>query len=255
MTTAAIVQARMGSTRLPGKVMLPLDCLPVIDHVLSRTAAAETVDGVILATSTSDQDDILADRATRRDVPVYRGDERDVLGRIHAAASAIGADIVVRVCADSPLLSPGAIDVAVDGLRDAGADYVSTITTEGRNVPVGLDVEVCTMESLTSVTEQATERHEREHVTVYYRDHPDRYHVVTLAGSEVFDSDRLLDRPDLRLTLDEAADYRLLERIYDAIGTDDSIVDLASAVEYVDEHELTDVNASVRQKSPYESEE
>lgn len=245
MKTVAVIQARMGSTRLPGKVMLPLDGEPVLAHDVQRIETATRVDETVVATSERTADDIVARYAERAGATVFRGSESDVLGRMYGAASEAGADVVVRITADCPLVAPTVIDAVVDTLSTEGFDYASN--TAERTFPRGLDVEAFGFDSFERVDAEATEPHHREHVTPYYREHPDVFETGNVTSEEVFEEARLVDRTDLRLTLDEADDYELLRAVYEGVPFD-GVLPFGEAVGYVDEHGLGDTNATVEQK-------
>lgn len=246
MSVAALIQARTGSTRLPGKTMYPLCCRPVLEHVLERVAVADTVDYSVVTTSDRPRDDIIELTAKEWGAEVVRGPEDDVLKRMHMAAMEIEASVLVRVCADNPLLSPAAFDAVVTELRSSGADYVSTLSE--RTLPVGLDAEAFSEESFNAISKVATQPHQREHVTVFYREHPERFEVRNVTAEDIFERDQLHDRTDLRLTLDEAADYRLLSEVYETLY-DGVPVALADAIDLIDDAGLHELNRHVRQKS------
>lgn len=142
----AIVQARMASTRLPGKAMMDLDGKPVIQHVLERARAAETVDEVVLATTTLESDDVLADWARDNGYLVFRGSPTDVLKRLYMAARLWGATVVIRLTGDCPRLEPGVIDKVVRELNRGPCEFASNIVN--RTYPKGLDTEVVTIGAL-----------------------------------------------------------------------------------------------------------
>lgn len=240
MSCVAVIQARMGSSRLPGKVMLSLNCTPVIRHVVRRTLATASVDVVVVATSRKDRDTIITRHAAEEGAETFRGDEDDVLGRMYRAAKEYGADSVVRITADNPLLSPAAIDAAVLKLNDTGADYVSNKID--RMFPSGLDVETFTFDSFTRIERQTEETYHREHVTPYYRK-SDEFNAVNLDTDEVFGEAFMRDRTDLRLTLDTSDDYELFRRIYENVAYEQT-VDVRDAVTYVDKNDLGDLNTS-----------
>jgi spore coat polysaccharide biosynthesis protein SpsF len=246
MKTVAVIQARMGSSRLPGKVMLPLAGDHALTHHITRIQATETVDETVVATSTGVQDDIVARYAKRGGAKVYRGSEENVLGRMYEAARQRDADIVIRVTADCPLVSAEQTDYAVRKILDEGFDNVSSILT--RTFPRGLTTEAFTFESFKTVYKTANEPHHREHVTPYYRENPDKFDLYNVAADEVFSEEFLQDRTDLRLTLDEADDYELLRRIYEGIEFDESLT-IQSAVQYVDSKGLSSLNSNVEQKT------
>jgi spore coat polysaccharide biosynthesis protein SpsF len=250
MTTVGVVQARMGSSRLPGKMMYPLACRPVVEHVVRRAQRAETLDALVVAISEHPSDDVLETTLRDLGVTVARGDEQDVLARIYDAATAADADEIVRICGDTPLLSAAVVDAVVERLWATDADYVYTM--EPRTFPRGLDVEAFTTRSFDRIAGRADRPHQREHVTVYYREHAGAFDLATVTSSDVFDADVLVDRSDLRLTLDEAADYELVRRVYDELDFN-HIVPLQDAIEYIDRHELVSINEHVEQRAATDS--
>lgn len=163
----AIVQARMASTRLPGKIMAEVNGRPLLDLMLGRVARADTVDEVCVATSVQPQDDTVEALSRKLGVRCFRGDESDVLGRYRAAAEAANADVVVRLTADCPFADPGVIDAAVRQFRAEDVDYLSNVMK--RTYPDGLDVEVFGRETLERTAREAEMPALREHVTVYMR--------------------------------------------------------------------------------------
>jgi len=243
--TVAIIQARMGSTRLPGKVMLPLDGSHVLTHDVKRVRNADAVDEVIVATSTKTADDIVARYADRAGATVFRGSEDDVLDRMFSAATEANAETVVRITGDCPLLDADVINTVVNRIATEGTDYCSN--TLERTFPRGLDVEAFTYQSFGHVHENAKEPHHREHVTPYYRENDDRYNVISVSSEEVFDEVWMRDRTDLRLTLDEADDYELLQEVYDQVEYE-RILPIKDAVSVIDDRDLQKLNADVKQK-------
>lgn len=161
----AIIQARMTSTRLPGKVMADLHGEPMLAHMLRRVRRAGKLDGICVATTVNREDDPVAALCQELDVQVFRGDERDVLSRYIGAADAANAQILIRLTADCPMSDPGLIDDAVEMFRSEGVDYLSNALL--RTYPDGLDVEVFTLESLRLADREGTEPVHREHVTPY----------------------------------------------------------------------------------------
>jgi spore coat polysaccharide biosynthesis protein SpsF len=235
----------MGSSRLPGKVMLPLDCDHVLEHDVRRVVSADKVDKVVVATSEGKQDDIVARYAERAGASVYRGSEDDVLGRMYEAAREHDADVVVRVTADCPLVSVKYIDEAVERLLSDGLDYVSGLME--RTFPRGTESEIFSFESFREVEEASDEPGQREHVTPHFYENPDKFDLYNVTSDEVFNEDFLQDRTDLRLTLDEADDYELLRRVYEGVEYDE-VLDIADAVRYVDGNGLSHINEHVEQK-------
>lgn len=205
MRTVAIVQARMGSSRLPGKVLRPLAGVPMVYRVIERLRRAETLDEVVIATSTDPGDDALVGALAPTGVRTVRGSEDDVLSRYHLAATESGATTVVRVTSDCPLICPEVVDQVVRHLHsDSTLDYVSN--TIERTYPRGLDAEAFTFEALDRTHRTATEAPEREHVTAHMYRHPEGFRLGNVRDAA--------DNSHLRLTVDTPEDYELAERIF-----------------------------------------
>lgn len=239
-----VIQARMGSSRLPGKMMMPLDGVPTIIHMIRRVKEASFLDTVVVATSDQTQDDILTLHAKQAGAAVYRGAEDDVLGRIFNAASQHNPDIVVRLTGDCPLLSPDCIDAVVSTVKTADVDYASTVIEH--TFPRGFGAEAFTFSSFRYVETRAQEPYEREHVTPYYREENGDIDTAAVTSDAVFDTVRYRNRTDLRLTLDEAPDYELLNTVYEGVQFDD-VLPSSDAIDYIDKHGIGDMNANVEQ--------
>lgn len=207
----AIIQARVGSTRLPRKVMYPLGGQPALEHVITRTGHAGHISDVVVATSTEPQDDVIAQYAPKFGAQVVRGSKSDVFSCFETAIEGFGQDIVLRVTGDCPLISVEFIDAAIDRIRTENVDYVCAGLD--RTFPCGVTCEAFTADSFDRMTDRANEPRHREHVTPYYREHPDEFDLYNHQSSEIFEEARFQNRTDLRLTLDESADYQLLETV------------------------------------------
>jgi len=208
----AVVQARIGSTRLPGKSLLPIAGRPMLSHVLARALVVAGVDRVVLATTVKLEDDALADLARSEGVPSVRGSVDDVLDRFHAVLRAYPADAVVRVTADCPLLDPTVSGrVVADYLahRDP-ADYVSNI--EPPTFPDGLDTEVVSAAALERAWREARLPSDREHVTTYVRDRGNGFRLRNVVHGE--------DLSMLRWTVDEPRDLAFARAVYDHLAPD-----------------------------------
>lgn len=211
MKTVCVIQARMGSTRLPGKVLMDLGGRPVLAHVVDRAKHARTVDQVVVATSRRGDDDLVAALASALGVATVRGPEDDVLTRYCVAAEEHRADIVVRITADCPLVDARLIDRVVWRLRVDQADYASNVMPP--TYPDGYDVEALTRSCLNRLDVQATNVRHREHVTLRLREGPDGFRIA-----------RVMSRRDLsalRLTLDRPDDLRLLRSVYSRLQDPD----------------------------------
>ncbi len=233
-----IIQARMGSTRLPGKVLLPLAGKPVLLHVVDRVAMAGRIDRVVVATTTREEDGAIVELLGRErpGIGIYRGSEEDVLDRYYRAAGEAGAEAVVRVTSDCPLIDPEVIDETVALLQREGLDYASNVLR--RTYPRGLDVEAFTADCLRRLWESRGSKSEREHVTTRVRERPQEFRMGSLEGEE--------DRSEHRWTLDEQADYRLLERIFDELGAE---ARTAAVMELLERHpDWKRINQDVKQK-------
>lgn len=225
--------------------MLPLDGSHVLTHDVQRVGRADTIDEVVVATSTKTADDIVARYADRAGATVFRGSEDDVLGRMFSAATEVDAETVVRITGDCPLIDPNVIDTVVNRLATEGVDYCSN--TSERTFPRGLDVGAFTYQSFKNVSEEATEPHHREHVTPYYRENDDQFNFASVTSEDVFDQPWMQDRADLRLTLDEVDDYELLREVYEQVEYGE-ILPIKDAVSVIDSQNLQKMNAGVEQK-------
>lgn len=205
-STLCVVQARMGSTRLPGKVMAELGGRPALAFMLDRLARLE-VDALVVATSTLPGDDRIAVLAAERSVPVVRGPEQDVLARFIVALDAYPAAQVIRLTADCPLMDPALVATALEIQSREGADYASN--TLVRTFPDGLDVEVVTAAALREAHDESGDPAEREHVTPFVYRRPDRYKLAGFESGEDLGAERW--------TLDTAADLDRIRGIVDKL--------------------------------------
>jgi spore coat polysaccharide biosynthesis protein SpsF (cytidylyltransferase family) len=198
--TVAVVQARTGSTRFPGKVLADLCGRPMLAHVIERVARAHTVDRVVVATTEEPGDDAVVVLAAECGAAVTRGPVNDVLSRFVRAAADHEADVVVRITADCPLVDPAVVDRVVRARADRDVEYASNV--EPATYPDGYDVEVFTRACLDRLDREAVLPHEREHVTARVREHPQDYRTANVAWDR--------DLSSIRLTVDVPAD---LERV------------------------------------------
>ncbi len=236
----AVITARMGSDRLPGKVLMDLAGKPVTTHMVERLRHVRGIDGVWLGTSVSANNAPLVALARELGIEVYQGSEEDVLERHVTIADRSGADHVVRVTADCPLFDIELASRMVAHHRGAKADftYVPAVLS------VGVLVEVISRRALHVVHE----RYQGELITVPIKEHPEDFHIEPFGVQQGLDP-RLI-RPEFRLTLDEAADYELLKRIYGALYRQGKPVDVIEALAFLDAHpEVAAINAQVRQKT------
>ena len=236
----AVIQARMGSSRLPGKVLLDLAGRPVLSWVIRAARSSGVCDRIVVATTERDEDDRIVDVALAEEAEAHRGPAEDVLGRFIGAVTEHSPDAVVRLTADCPLLDPALIAAVVHAWDGTRVDYASTIMP--RSLPRGLDVELVSFETLMRLNRLASGV-DRVHVTSFINENPDFF---TSIGISV--------RPpaaDLRVTLDTAEDREMLSRLVEIIGPQAPswrtvVAALRSAPE------LVQINREVRQKAVFE---
>ena len=208
MRVGAVVIARLGSTRLPGKALMAFGAKPLLAHVLDRLDRASSIDGVVVATSDDPSDDAIAEWCNERGVDVFRGPLDDVLGRVIAAASGAGFDAVARVNGDSPWLDPGLLDRAVERFRKAEPDLVTNLLE--RDWPYGISAEIVSLDALRRVHEHAGAQ-EREHVTRAFYERPEAFAILNIPSESPVGA-------GLRLTVDSEADGRLFIKLLEALG-------------------------------------
>lgn len=242
MHTVAIVQARMGSSRLPGKVLMDLAGQPMLARVVARARRASTVDQVVVATTTDPSDDAVAAFCEARGYSFYRGSVFDVLDRFYGAAKAFNAQVIVRITADCPLIDPDAIDRVVTAFHEHKVDFAANRLPPPwqRTWPIGLDTEVCSFAGLERAWKEAALNYEREHVMPYFYDQEGRFPIYVVEHEPDYGS--------LRWTVDTTEDLILLRQIFTRFGGGDDFSwrDVLRLVEQ--EPELMRINAGVRHK-------
>jgi len=204
-----VVQARMGSTRLPGKVLKPIGGRPMLAYLIERLRRVSRADGLVVATSTNPADDAIAGYCASAGIACVRGPEHDVLARFVQAARAHDAGTVVRITADCPLIDPELVDSAIQAFEGDGGrcDFVSNMLEPGW--PLGMAVEVMSASALEEAAQEAVQEDEREHVTPFIWRQPARYRLRSLRTQP--------DRSRVRLTVDTPEDLELVTRILVAL--------------------------------------
>jgi spore coat polysaccharide biosynthesis protein SpsF len=233
----AVIQARMTSTRLPGKVLLPLQGVPLLSRVIERAVAIGGVDGVVVAAPYGLVHDPIEEVVgSHPGVLVVRGSETDLLSRTLDAADAAAATAVVRITSDCPCIDPSLSGAVVAAYRSCSVVYARTSFTSG--FPQGLDAEVVSVEALRQAAAADLDDYEREHATPYIWRRPDEFPAVHLLG--------LPDRRSWRLTVDTPEDYELIRIVYDELGPSNPLFGLGELVELFRRRpELLEINASV----------
>jgi len=237
----AIIQARMGSTRLPGKIMKEILGKPVILWDLDRVSLSKLINKIVVAIPYGKENDVIVDTIKKYSDKILttRGSEDDVLDRYYQAALQTNADVVVRITSDCPLIDHAVIDHIIEQFLDHDCDYCSNSLT--RTYPRGLDTEVFSFKALEEAWNEAKKYYEREHVTPYIIENPDKFKLLNVAND--------IDLSHLRWTLDTKEDFEFISAIYERIYSKkqlflmDDILKLLSK-----EPELIDINRHVDQK-------
>ncbi len=241
-SVVGIIQARMGSSRLPGKVLKDLCGLPLLVREVKRVRRAQSLGRVIVATTTSADDDLLVRTCRAYGIPYFRGDPLDVLDRYYQAAKFFDAEVIVRLTGDCPLIDPKEIDRTVAEFFAANADFAANRLPPPwkRTTPIGMDTEVANFAALERAWEKAAAKHDREHVMPYLYEIEGRFKTALV--------DHVPDWGNYRLTVDTPEDLKLIREIYNRFGgTDDfSLEDIIDVLKK--EPGLLAINAHTQHK-------
>lgn len=225
---AAIIQARMSSTRLPGKVLMDINGKPMLMYMVERVSAAALIDKVIVITSIDSSDDPIDQFCERNKILLYRGSLEDVLDRYYKAAAHYQVDTVVRLTADCPLIDPDMIDKVVTMYKECKYDYVGNTIPPKWSVPVGMDVEVFSFEKLAQLSREVNNGTDREHVTFYFWKHPDIFKIHRYESEEALSH--------FRLTVDYEEDFRLVKAVFDNLYCKNPFFSLTEIVGFLNEN-------------------
>ena len=238
MKVVAIVQARMASTRLPGKVLKDLAGETMLARVVGRLRCTSYIDEVLVATTDLTTDDAIVDECRKLSVLVSRGAQDDVLDRYCKAAEFASADVVVRITSDCPLIDPEITSKTVTHFLHELPDYASN--TIVRTYPRGLDTEVMSFSALGRAWQEAQKPYEREHVTPYLLEHPSEFRVVSVVGNRDYSAHRW--------TVDTPEDFLFVQAVYDRLKPK-GIFSWRDVLDLLDrEPELAELNRNVVQK-------
>ena len=241
MRVGIIVQARMTSTRLPGKVLMSVMGKPLLEYQVERLQRVRRADDIIIATTTNDTDQPIVDLSESLGIKSFRGLEEDVLSRYFGAAQESGLDVVVRITSDCPLIDPSVVDDVIAAYLDnvENCDYVSNCLN--RTFPRGMDTEVFSFKLLKKVHFEARQPHEREHVTPYIYQNPQRFRLSNLAF--------ISDESRHRWTVDTPEDYELIRRILEMLYPKNQAFGLKDVLAVMDVHpDWFELNARIEQK-------
>lgn len=239
MKVVCIIQARVGSSRLPGKVLKNICGKTVLEHDINRLKLSSMIDEIIIATTVESQDDKIVDEAKRLGVKCFRGSEKDVLSRYYHAAMESNPDIVVRVTSDCPCIDHTIIDNMIRLFKENKFDYINN--TSERTFPRGYDVEVFTFQALELAYKNATKDYEREHVTPYLYDCNNNFKCFTYKNN--------VDYSKYRITLDTEEDLQLITIIYEKLFNNKGYFLLDDVVEFLEKNQnIAKINQEIEQK-------
>jgi len=242
MKVAAIIQARTGSTRFPSKVFAPLADKPLLWHIVNRLTFSKQINEIIVATTTSENDNVIEDWALQNGMNIFRGSEEDVLARYYEAAKFFKADIIVRVTADDPFKDPEIIDAVIEILKSEKLDFA--YNNNPPSFPEGLDTEVFTFEAIEKAFLNAKDNFEREHVTQYFYRNPTLFKHKNYAYFE--------NKSYLRWTLDTVQDYEMVKQVYNHLYKEETIFLMNDIFELLKKYPaIANMNLNVKRSAMY----
>ena len=241
VSVTAIIQARMGSTRFPGKSLLPIAGQPLLEHIIIRLKQVPEINHILLAVPEKDSEIPLIDFAHRLQTPVFQGSEEDVLDRFIKAGESVQTEQVVRVCGDNPLLDIPLVRSLIQAHLSDKADF----TIPRGTVPLGSACEIIRFETLKKIGKIAKSPIYREHVTTWFHNHPSSFRIKQV------DAPKYLKGCNFRLTVDTEQDFQLMEQLFKNLpNSPDSPLNLQSAIEYLNAHpETASLNIDIPQKN------
>lgn len=244
MKVNAIIQARCGSTRLPGKIFMKIDGKPLLWHVVNRLTYADLIDDIVIATTTDYKDDTVEKWCDKNEIKCYRGSEDDVLNRFYGAATTFPCDVIVRVTADDPFKEPSVIDMIIKKLIDENLDLACNVLPP--SFPEGLDCEVFTFDVLQTMEKTTNNPYDREHVTPYIYNNTDEFKIANVGSS------RQLSH--YRWTIDNEEDYEMVNAIYEKRDDENKGILLMDEIfEILEENpEIVEINSDVKRSAMYQ---
>ena len=241
MKTVAIIEARMTSTRLPGKIMFPILGRPMLELLIERLMRAKLLDQIVVATTKNSSDDILEQLSHRIGVECFRGSEDDVLDRVLRAAHANETDVIVEITGDCPMIDPTILDQMIRIYQEKNVDYVSN--TLKTTYPNGMDIQIFSTKVLEKVARLTQDPIDHEHVSLYIYEHPDIFSILNVEN----------DLPekywDIRLTVDTEEDFQLIKAIYELLYPQNSAFTLWDILDLMEKRrDLLELNRNIQQK-------
>lgn len=242
MRIIATIEARMDSSRLPGKILKEILGRPTLELLVERVRRSKFIQDVVVATTVAPNDETTVNACDKMGVKSFRGSSDDVLARVLQAAKANNADLIVELTGDCPLLDPVLIDDVIRYFLDGNFDYVSNVLE--RTYPRGMDTQIFPVRVLEEVDKLTQDPADRENVSLYIYEHPERFKLGGVTAR-----DPLLRRPDLRLTVDMPEDYALIKAIYENLYPKNPSFSLGDVIRLIEENpDLKALNAHVQQK-------
>jgi len=239
----ALIECRMTSSRLPGKVMLKSCGKTMLEHIVERLGRVKRIDEIVFATTDNSTDDCIEKLADTIGIGCYRGSEADVLGRVLLAAKRYQADVIVEVTGDCPLIDSELTAQTLDFYFKNDCDYASNDNPQ--TYPLGTNIEVFSTEMLEIANREGVTEPDREHVSWYFVRNPDRFKCISLHAKDK------LHWPDLRLTLDEKEDFILINNLFEHFYSESAEFSLEMIVAYLKNHpEFVKINCGIVQKCP-----
>ena len=243
MKIVATIEARMAATRLPDKVLMKIAGKPMLRHIVERIKKSKLVDEVVIATTTNPKDKAIEKFAKQINTKVFRGSEEDVLLRVLETAKANNADIIVEFCGDCPLIDPEIIDQVIKFYLDNNYDYVSNFIDKNNEIIRGLQVQVFSTKILEEVSRKTNDPADRENVSLYIYEHPEKYKLGHAPVKKEF------SRPELRWTVDTIEDLILIRKIYEELYTKNKNFTTKDVLYLLEKkQELLNINKNIKQK-------
>jgi len=238
----AVIQARMNSSRLPGKVLMDIWGRPMLEHIVRRLKRANLINQIVIATTGNEDDQAIVDIAARLEVVAVRGSEEDVLGRFLFAAQQVEADVIVRICGDQPLIDPKVVDHIIAVYYQEKADCATNLLK--KTYPFGIHADVFSRRVLEEASRQAKESYQREHVMPFIYEHPEQFKLVSV------EIEGPCARPDLRLVVDTKEDLKLIREVYERLGKINPYFGLEEIMNlFQREPELAEINCHIEQRA------
>ena len=242
MIKIAVIEARLFSTRLPGKVMMPLAGISMLQHVVDRVRGAKLIDKIIVATTDNPEDRVIENLCNNIGVEVYRGSNNNVMERVLSATKEYKNSILIQITADNPFIEAEIIDKIIDASKDKKLDYICNHLP--RNVPIGCEVRAYKRNLLEKITGKILNQNHKSNITSIFYENTRKYNILNI------DTDIKYQGASLRLTVDEPKDYFLAKHLYKKFYKNNEYFSLDKVIEYLNKNKkIIKINESVNQKT------